>query len=121
MRYARLTKRREFVTLNKSGRSQVTPAFVLLAHPSPTPNTTRIGYTASRKVGNAVHRNRAKRRMRAVFDAVLRLNPTPPNTKEWDFVMIARHKVFERDFEKMCRDFKTAVEAFEHDPVDTQN
>ncbi|MEJ1991032.1 MAG: ribonuclease P protein component [Maritimibacter sp.] len=46
----------------------------------------RVGFTASKKVGNAVARNRAKRRMRALARAVL-LSEGKPG---WDYVLVAR-------------------------------
>jgi len=48
---------------------------------------TRVGFTCSKKVGNAVARNRAKRRLRAVARAVL------PDLGHdgWDYVLIGRH------------------------------
>lgn len=48
--------------------------------------TPRVGYTASRKVGNAVARNRAKRRLRAVARAVI---PCEGRTG-WDYVLVGR-------------------------------
>jgi len=46
----------------------------------------RVGYTCSKKVGNAVARNRAKRRLRAAAALALR----PAARDGWDYVLIGR-------------------------------
>jgi ribonuclease P protein component len=59
----------------------------------------RVGFTASRKVGNAVKRNRARRRLRAVAEQVLP-HAAPGN----DFVLIARVATIDRDFDALRND-----------------
>ena len=66
------------------------PGFMLQARrraedePAATP--IRIGYTCSKKVGNAVARNRAKRRLRKIARAVLPVDGRPG----WDYVLVGR-------------------------------
>jgi ribonuclease P protein component len=60
----------------------------------------RVGFTASRKVGNAVKRNRARRRLRAVASAVLERHAEPG----MDFVLIARPATVERDYQALVGD-----------------
>lgn len=65
------------------------PGFVLQARRRDTPESPdciRIGFTASKKVGNAVARNRAKRRLRALARATLPAHARPG----WDYVLVAR-------------------------------
>ena len=68
-------------------------------------NTIRIGFTATKKVGNAVARNKAKRRLRALADAVLLPNCDP----KFDYVMIARESTTSRPWQKLENDVKKAL------------
>jgi ribonuclease P protein component len=61
-----LRKRREYLAVQRRGRRYYTPYFVLLWTHGSTP-WTRLGITASRKVGRAAQRNRAKRLVREAF------------------------------------------------------
>lgn len=60
----------------------------------------RVGFTASKKVGNAVRRNRAKRRLRAIADEVLTERAEPGH----DYVLIARAATVERDYGALIDD-----------------
>jgi len=60
-----LKHNREFQLVYRRGKSAHSHAFVLFFLPNTS--TVTVGFTASKKVGNAVSRNRAKRRMRALF------------------------------------------------------
>lgn len=66
----------------------------------------RVGYTASKKIGNAVLRNRAKRRLREVVRAVLPGAGQPG----WDYVLVARPGVtVDRDFAVLLDDLRGAL------------
>ena len=66
----------------------------------------RAGFTCSKKVGNAVARNRAKRRLREVARAILPEAGHPG----WDYVLIGRPGVTaERDFALLLSDLRTAL------------
>lgn len=83
-----LRKREEFLRAARAGRAH-TPAFVLQARErrDPVPSgPVRVGFTCSKKVGNAVARNRAKRRLRAAAAQVLPLY----GRAGWDYVLIGR-------------------------------
>jgi ribonuclease P protein component len=93
LKVGRLTRRAQFVSVAGSGRRAATPGLVLQArrhdsrqHPADGEGDVRVGFTASRKVGKAVVRNRARRRLRAVAAAVLPQHALPGH----DFVLIAR-------------------------------
>jgi ribonuclease P protein component len=66
----------------------------------------RVGFTCSKKIGNAVARNRAKRRLRAVARAVLPCAARPG----WDYVLVGRPgATIERDFAALRADLARAL------------
>ncbi|HEX3675190.1 MAG TPA: ribonuclease P protein component [Rhizomicrobium sp.] len=65
----------------------------------------RVGFTASRKVGNAVARNRAKRRLRAAAAALLPLYGLPGH----DYVLVGRTATLTRPFPALLEDLKAAL------------
>ena len=66
----------------------------------------RIGFTASKKIGNAVARNRAKRRLRALAREVLPAMAQPG----WDYVLVAKpDATVSRDYQDMLTDLGFAL------------
>lgn len=114
-----LRRRRDFLYVQRNGKRQVMPHFILqaaIARPSfhtlasqsssSTPNIShRIGVTASKKVGNAVARNRAKRRMRALFRQLQPLQITPRT----DYVLVARHSLVYASWTELSADLLRAA------------
>jgi ribonuclease P protein component len=95
-----LRKRAEFLAVAASGKKWVAPGFILqIGPPRPATPSIHYGLTASRKVGNAVIRNRCRRRLRALAVELL-----PHATPEHDYVLIARPTTAEHDFADMRRD-----------------
>lgn len=74
---SRVRKRAEFLSIQNGGQRVSTPRFVLIltANAAPIPGPPRLGITASRRVGNAVVRSRAKRLCREAFRATRELWP----------------------------------------------
>lgn len=79
-----LTQNRDFLRLYHRGKSQVHPLLVTYAMPN-RQQINRVGITASKKIGNAVLRNRARRIIR---EAYRQLEPGLP--LGWDIVFVAR-------------------------------
>ncbi|MDX1949345.1 MAG: ribonuclease P protein component [Rickettsiales bacterium] len=71
-------------------------------------NSPEIGFTASKKVGSAVYRNKAKRRLREAAREVLKHNPKLFK-KNYKFNIIARHSAIDREFTSLVRDLKYAL------------
>lgn len=84
-----LNKRADFLRA-ASARRVPMPAFLLQARKRAEGEAEgiRVGYTCSKKVGNAVARNRAKRRLREIARAVL----PSQGVDGWDYVLIGRRE-----------------------------
>ncbi len=102
---ARLKRRREFLRVAAARRKAVTPGMVVQACDGED-GSIRVGFTASRKVGNAVARNRARRRLTTLADALLPCQ----GQASTDYVLIARRATLERDFGDLRRDLESALE-----------
>ena len=63
----RIRKGKEFAAVLGKGRKRRCPYFTLHVLPNPSREHARLGIIASRRVGGAVQRNRAKRLLREVF------------------------------------------------------
>jgi len=101
----RLKNRADFLRAAR-GIRRVTPGLTLEICRSETP-AIRVGFTASRKVGGAVVRNRAKRRLRAVAEQVLPLSGLAGT----DYVLVARRDTVTRPFESLKADLAQALGA----------
>lgn len=109
----RLRRRPEFLHVAAGRRRSVTPGLVLQARRRPTGagapaaacGQPRVGFTASRKVGGAVARNRARRRLRAAVAEVMPGHAAPEN----DYVVIARAATLSRPYRALIADLETAL------------
>ena len=107
----RLKRRPEFLRVQRKGRRWVTPGFLLQAWTRAgdhaiEPDAIRFGLTASKKVGNAVRRNRARRRLRALAMAYLQTRALPGT----DYVLIARQDTAMRPWRDLVIDLTEALD-----------
>ncbi len=113
----RLRQRRDFLRVAGSGKKAVRPGLVLQAAPrsatwhqsdkkqSAPSRQIGVGFTASKKVGNAVARNRAKRRLREIARIVLPEYAQPGT----DYVLIARKTTGTRPWKALESDLKKVL------------
>jgi ribonuclease P protein component len=93
-----LKKRAEFLAVTEKGSKAVAKGLVLFANTSKT-QTARVGFIVTKKLGNAVKRNRIKRRLRAVWQIVIK-----DCINSRDYVILARSSAFDRDFKDLVND-----------------
>lgn len=110
----RLKRRSEFLRVAGAKRRFTTPGLVLQMRPWPADalekdeqvqHSLRLGFTVSKKVGNAVQRNRARRRLRAVAADVMGHCAAPRR----DYVIIGRRAAVSRPYPDLLQDLKTAL------------
>jgi ribonuclease P protein component len=114
-----LKKRSEFLAVAGTNRRYTTPGLVLqartlthvdqpetgVAEACPPRTAVRVGFTATKKVGNAVIRNRARRRLRAAVGAVL----ADMTARPADLVLVARQGTITRPFTDLKNDLRLAL------------
>jgi ribonuclease P protein component len=122
----RLKRREDFLRVAAARRRWVTPAFILQARERSREDTAavassaaasnpasvdrtirevRVGFTVSRKVGNAVVRNRVRRRLRSAVAAVLPERATPG----YDFVLVGRVGGLTHPYDRILHDLTVAL------------
>ncbi|MDO6669640.1 ribonuclease P protein component [Paracoccus sp. 1_MG-2023] len=100
-----IAKRADFLACAKSVRAPM-PGFLLQARDRGDDGPLRVGFTCSKKVGNAVARNRAKRRLREIARLILPQSGQPG----WDYVLVGRpDATATRDFADMQQELLRAL------------
>lgn len=116
-----LTKRSQFVALRDAEQKYVTPSCVIqYLHPASLPQHARysqpmpsfffaVGYTVTKKCGNAVIRNRMKRRLRAVVREVMKEYGVQHFPQGCICVVIARHSLNEYNHPTLLHHVRRAM------------
>lgn len=113
MPVTRLKKRADYLRVAAARnitRTQTAIVQCCLTRNEDKPTDVRVGFTASKRVGNAVYRNRAKRRLRAWVDQYLQTKISTLIEGNIDFVFIALTSTAEADFLKLSADLEFGVE-----------
>ena len=111
---ARIKRRRDFLAAAK-GRKKPMPGLVLQSCTNPHlsgQDIIRFGLTASKRVGNAVIRNRVRRRLRALAYAIL----PQYGQKGFDYVLIGRAATFSRPHAALVKDLEIALQRIHDTP-----
>jgi len=103
----RITKRSDFIQASHAKRLGVKGFLLQARNRNDDDQTIRVGFTCSKKVGNAVARNRAKRRLREITNLII----ISSAKKGWDYVLIGKKEVTaSRDFIKLKNDLTYALQ-----------
>jgi ribonuclease P protein component len=100
----RLKRRADFLSAAKGARIQA-GSFTLQARDRRDRALPRVGFTISKKTGNAVERNRIRRRLRAAMGGVV------PRTGRagFDYVIVARRQALSLPFDTMTAELERAL------------
>ncbi len=99
--FSTIKKRKVFLEVSKLGSRFVGKYLLIQVLPSTlSDDLIRVGYVVTRKTGNAVKRNKAKRRLRSLVAS---------SEKEFrsrnDYVFVARRSLYDADFTELQKDF----------------
>lgn len=106
----RLKHRADFLAAAKAAKAPA-QAFVLQARPRQDQGPVRVGFTVSRKVGNAVERNRVRRRLREI----VRLAGPSRLKPGHDYVLVGRRAALNLPFARIMKDFEGAARRLSDD------
>lgn len=104
MKTAKLKKRNQFVEIANKGRKIVSSGLILQFKENAL-DINRVGFTVTKRVGNAVIRNRVRRRLREV----VRLGLPAFDKTGYDFVIIGRMETIHRPFKDLQADFSKLI------------
>ena len=102
-KHERLHNKKEFLTIYQQGTRTYSKYFTIIAHKNNL-GCPRLGITVSKKVGNAVRRNRIKRLIREFF----RLNKTRLSESQ-DVVLIGKKDMPRLSYQDVCNELESLV------------
>ena len=104
----RILKRPEYLRVKRQGISVAESGLVIQAAPVASSSSylqPRVGFTVSKRVGNAVKRNRARRRLKSIASDVL----PKEGFQAWDYVFIGRLVTLDRPYDLLLEDARAAL------------
>ena len=110
MKLITLKKRRDFVLSNKHGQKTSNKNFILQEYfnPNLSDQGLMFGFTATKRIGNAVKRNRAKRRMRALILSLLKEDNILFKEK-YSYILIAKRSILQASFFEIHNQLKQCL------------
>ena len=110
MKLVTLKKRRDFVLSNKYSQKTLSKNFILQEYYNSniSDHSLIFGFTATKRIGNAVKRNRAKRRMRALISGLLKEDKFLFKEK-YSYVLIAKQSILKASFFEMQSQLKECL------------
>ena len=100
----RIKKRRDFLRAASRGKRAARPGLVIQALAT-EPGSLRLGFTVTKKVGNAVVRNRVRRRLREAMRLVAALHAKPGH----DYVIVGREDVLAAPFGQLADELSRRI------------
>lgn len=110
MKIETLKSSKDFKRL-KSGKFHRSQSFILQAMENADSKKVRVGYTVTKQNGNAVIRNRIKRRLRSVAQVVF----SNVENKKWDYVMIGKKNTLIISFDRLKSELEFAINKIHKD------
>ena len=107
-RLMRILKRSDYLRVKQRGTSVAESGLVIQAAPAANSSSClqpRVGFTVSKRVGNAVKRNRARRRLKSIASDVL----PKEGFQSWDYVFIGRLVTLDRPYDLLLEDTRAAL------------
>ena len=110
MKLRTLKKRKDFIKSNKFGKKYFSTSFILQKYTYPNQEETylRFGFTATKKLGNAVIRNRAKRRMRSLITFYLKSDNNIFEDNN-SYVLVAKKPLIKASFVNLKDEIKECL------------
>ena len=106
----RMVRRSQYLRVARARKYVASKGLILqfeIRVPNNGGNKHRVGFTVSKKVGNAVVRNRARRRLKSVVNDVL----TSSEERPLDLVLIGRASTIKRSYDELLDDFRFALKS----------
>ena len=106
----RMVRRSQYLRVARARKYVASKGLILqfeIRDPNEGGNKHRVGFTVSKKVGNAVVRNRARRRLKSVVNDVL----TSSEERSLDLVLIGRASTLKRSYDELLDDFRFALKS----------
>jgi ribonuclease P protein component len=108
----RLRQRADFLAVANGARAN-SPAFVVQGRLRDDNGPVRIGFTVTKKNGNAPERNRIRRRLRELVKRLDVISMRPHH----DYVLVGRRAALTRDFAAMLDDLRSALHRLDRQPA----